>query len=144
MPTSKDRASNHPGLGFPKWKQIGGAGKPPPAARPKAKATRRKRRDKKLSRSACVAHVFKRDTGCRIGIACEGGRVNGGPHDPHEIVFRSHGGDPCDPQNVVRACRLDHDAVHGVPGKGRWIEAHWTGPVPQAETPGAVWFLRRP
>jgi hypothetical protein len=101
--------------------------------------------DQQRARRACVARVRVRDRGqCRIGIACQGGRASGGPIDPHEIVFRSHGGSAVDPDNVILACRADHEAVHGVVGKGRWILPRWPGwpeGCPHAEKPRGVWFV---
>jgi len=32
--------------------------------------------------------------------------------DKHEIVFRSHGGDPLDPDNCLMLCRQCHDKKH--------------------------------
>lgn len=33
--------------------------------------------------------------------------------DKHEIVFRSHGGDPTNPSNCVMLCRRCHERRHG-------------------------------
>lgn len=88
--------------------------KPESIARKRA----RLRRESRAARSACVYLVFH-----RARSQCEACGVNVLPAmDPratvwtvghcHEIIMRSLGGDPADPESVTLLCQRCHAAAH--------------------------------
>lgn len=55
--------------------------------------------------NACEAKI---DDGCKL-VATDG----------HELLLRSAGGDPTDPENIKLVCRQCHDWIHGHPKEAR-------------------------
>lgn len=96
---------------------MGLGGQPCPKPERHRVAKKAKQAKAKLTRREVVKAVYFRD-----GYKCRacGGRTS---LHPHEIVYRSHGGDPNDPSNVVALCRDCHldRGVHGGVG-GRHLE----------------------
>jgi 5-methylcytosine-specific restriction endonuclease McrA len=59
------------------------------------------------ARKACMAIVRKRSNGICEYLYCREFATDG-----HEILRRSQGGSPVDPENVVHLCREHHNWVH--------------------------------
>jgi hypothetical protein len=65
-------------------------------------------------RRRAVAHAIERQ-GYRCVAVGVGGIACAGPLDAHEPLFRSRGGDACDPGEIVLVCRAHHEWCHEHP-----------------------------
>lgn len=75
----------------------------------------RKRLEQNAARASCRAAVIKRDNWRCRGAGLIPDHRCAGPLDVHEVLPRSRGGDPLDPDACIAVCREAHGWLHEHP-----------------------------
>lgn len=75
---------------------------------------------RRVSKKMARQKVKERDLSQQLLTKCNGLCMRcGNPPDfrglsKHEVIFRSHGGNPLDENNVILVCGKCHSALHGI------------------------------